>query len=141
MGYRLLRYVCIRNESEGENTTAQVPTSLNGCSGMKGGGERREGKMAGQVCVTGGRGGRRWWWGGHKDPLLIFWYSVIYNRPFISPTACVSRVKWGENPFSPQGGADDGGVGSVEQGDPVLLTGAFMHTHRHTHTHTETHTH
>lgn len=84
VGYRLLRYVCIRNESEGENTTAQVPTSLNGCSGMKGGGERREGKMAGQVCVTGGRGGRRWW-GGTKTLYSSFGIRSFITVPLFLP--------------------------------------------------------
>lgn len=51
MGYRLLGYVCIRKKKRW-NTTAQVPSLLNGCSSMKG--RRKEGgKNSWQsVCVS-----------------------------------------------------------------------------------------
>lgn len=57
-GYRLLGYVCIRKKKKGrQNTTAQVPSLLNGCSSMKGrreeGGEdgRQSGCVSESVCV------------------------------------------------------------------------------------------
>lgn len=49
MGYRLLGYVCIRKK-ERQDTTAQVPSLLNGCSSMKG--RREEGGEDGRpMCV------------------------------------------------------------------------------------------
>lgn len=52
MGYRLLGYVCIRTEKrERQNTKAQVPIPLNGCSSMKGRRKRggKDGRKSG--CV------------------------------------------------------------------------------------------
>lgn len=89
-----------RKERERPNTTAQVPSLLNGCSSMKG--RRKEGgKNSRQsVCVS---------------VRSSSFYSVTHRPLFHSPPAPVRTMMRGESPFSPQGGADDGD-GSVEQG-------------------------
>lgn len=93
MGYRLLGYVCIGGG--GQNTTAQVPSLLNGCSSMTGrreeGGEDGGQNVCVRVCVY---------------PRLF--YSVAHRPLFHSPLPSVRTIMQGESPFSPQGGVGDG---------------------------------